>query len=57
VTLRLKAGIAEPEYTFIARQRLGRQVSPVTNEQAIIEVLLNYNDGNGVFCRVRSEAI
>jgi hypothetical protein len=50
LTSRLKAGIAEPEYTFIAKQRLGKLVPVATNKQATIEVLLSYNDGNGVFC-------
>jgi hypothetical protein len=35
----------EPEETSIARQRLGKQVPAAT-----IEVLLNYNDENGVSC-------
>jgi hypothetical protein len=50
VTWRLKAGIAEPEEPFIARQLLGKQVPAATNKEATIEVLLCYNDGNGVFC-------
>jgi hypothetical protein len=38
------------ENTFIARQRLGKHVPVATNRQATIEMLLSYNDGNGVFC-------
>jgi hypothetical protein len=39
VTWRLKSGIVEPEYTSIAGQRLGKQVSTVTDTQATIEEL------------------
>jgi hypothetical protein len=42
--------MTEPEETFIASQRLGKQVPAVTNIQATVEVLLSYNDGIGVFC-------
>jgi hypothetical protein len=38
---------------FIARQRLGKQVSAGANEQTTMEVLLSHNDGNGVFCWIR----
>jgi hypothetical protein len=38
VTRRLKTGIAEPEYAFIARQRLGKQIPAATKKQAAIEV-------------------
>jgi hypothetical protein len=55
LTQRLKARIAEPEQTLIARQRLGKQVAAATNIQATIEVLLSYNNGNGVFCWSRSK--
>jgi hypothetical protein len=37
VTRRLKAGIVEPEETFISRQRLGKQVSAATDTKAAIE--------------------
>jgi hypothetical protein len=47
-TRRLKAGIAEPEWTYISRQLLGKQVTAATNEQATIEVLLSNNDGKCV---------
>jgi hypothetical protein len=33
---------------FTARQQLSEQVPMATNEQATIEVLLSYNDGNSV---------
>jgi hypothetical protein len=39
---------------FIARQRLGKQVPAAMNEQATIEVLFGYNDGNGVFYWIAS---
>jgi hypothetical protein len=38
VTRRLKAGIAEPEYTFIARKRLGKQVPAEMNMHATVEL-------------------
>jgi hypothetical protein len=41
---------------FIARQRLGKQVPAARNKQATVQVLLSYNDGNGVFCWVLPEA-
>jgi hypothetical protein len=40
VTWRLKSGIVESEYTFITRQRLGKQVPAATYTHATIEVLL-----------------
>jgi hypothetical protein len=40
VTWRLKAGLVESEETSTARQRLGKQVSSVTDMHAIIEELL-----------------
>jgi hypothetical protein len=40
VTWRLKPGKAE--------QPIGKEVPAAMNKQAIIEVLLSYNDGNGV---------
>jgi hypothetical protein len=49
VTRRLKAGIAEPEQAFMARQLLGNQVPGVTNTQETMEVVFCYKDGNGVF--------
>jgi hypothetical protein len=36
----LKAGIAETEEMYIARQRLGRQVTAATNTQATTDELL-----------------
>jgi hypothetical protein len=39
------------------RQRLGKHVPAATNKQATIEVLLGYNDGNGVFCWFCPKAI
>jgi hypothetical protein len=57
VTWRLKAGIAEPKWTFIARQRLGKQAPTATNKQATIEALLCCIYGNGVFCWIRPEVI
>jgi hypothetical protein len=49
VTWLLKAVMLEPEM-FTARQRFGKHVPAATNMQATIEVLLGYNNGNGVFC-------
>jgi hypothetical protein len=43
--------------TSIARQRLSKHVPAANNAQAKIEVLLSYNDGNGVFFWVHHEAI
>jgi hypothetical protein len=34
-----RAGISEPEYTFIAKQQLGKQVSMETNTHIAIEEL------------------
>jgi hypothetical protein len=42
---------------FIARQQLCKEVPVAMKKQATIEVLLGYNDGNGVFCWVRPEAM
>jgi hypothetical protein len=39
------------EQPSIARQRRGKHVPAATNTQATIEVLLGYDDVNGVFCR------
>jgi hypothetical protein len=47
----------EPEETCIARQRLGKQVPAATNKEVTIEVLLIYNDENGVLCCVRPEVL
>jgi hypothetical protein len=38
------------EGTCISRRLLGKQVSEATNMHTTIEVVLNYNNGNGVFC-------
>jgi hypothetical protein len=57
VIRRLKARIEEPEQTSISRQLLGKHIPGATNTQATIGVLLSYNDGNGVFCWIRPEAI
>jgi hypothetical protein len=40
VTLRLKAGIVEPQETSIVKQRLGKHVHAAANTQETIEVLL-----------------
>jgi hypothetical protein len=45
----------KPVWTFIDRQLLGKHVPAVTNKQATIEVLLSYNDGNGVFCWIHDK--
>jgi hypothetical protein len=37
LTWRPKAGIAKSEYTFIARQRLGKNISAAKNRQATIQ--------------------
>jgi hypothetical protein len=42
---------------FIARQLRGKQVPAGTNEYVTIEEYFSYNDGNGVSCWVRPEAI
>lgn len=44
------------EQMSIARQRLDGQVPAATKIQAKINVLLDYNDRNGVFFWVRPEA-
>jgi hypothetical protein len=49
--------MADPEKTCIARPRLGEQVPAEMNKQATVAVLLSYNDGNGVSCRVRPKVI
>jgi hypothetical protein len=36
--------------SFQHAEDLNMQVPAATNKQAITEILLNYNDGNGVFC-------
>jgi hypothetical protein len=38
----------------IARQLLGKPVPAATNTHAKVEVLLDYNSGNGVFSMVRA---
>jgi hypothetical protein len=38
-------------------QQLGKHVPAATNTQATIYGLLGYNDGNGVFCWIRPEAV
>jgi hypothetical protein len=42
---------------FIAKQGLDKEVPTTTNKQATFEALLSYNDGKGVFCWIRPEAI
>jgi hypothetical protein len=41
----------------IARQLLGKWVPTATNMHATIEVLLDYNNGYGVFCVVHAEML
>jgi hypothetical protein len=41
----------------IVRQLLGKRVPAATNTHATIEVLLNYNNGKGVFYVVRAEML
>jgi hypothetical protein len=47
--------MAHPLYIY--SQRLSKQVPEATSKQATIEVLLSYNDGKGVFCWIRPDAI
>jgi hypothetical protein len=42
---------------YVVKKRLGKRVPAAMNEQETIEVLMSYNDENGVFCWVRPEAI
>jgi hypothetical protein len=39
----------------IARQLLGKRVPAAKDKHATVEVLLDFNGGNGVFCVVRPE--
>jgi hypothetical protein len=41
----------------IARQLSGKWVPAAMNTHALVEVLLHYNNGNGVFCAVRVEML
>jgi hypothetical protein len=41
----------------IARQLLGKQVPGATDTHATVEVLLDYNSGNGAFYVVRAEML
>jgi hypothetical protein len=41
----------------IARQLLGKWVSALTDSHATVEVLLDYNNGNGIFCVVGAEIL
>jgi hypothetical protein len=41
----------------IARQLLGKWVLAATDTHATVEVLLGYNNGNGVFYVVRAEML
>jgi hypothetical protein len=41
----------------IARQLLGKRVPAVTATHATVEVLLDYNNENGVFCVDRAEIL
>jgi hypothetical protein len=41
----------------IARQLVGKRVPMETSKHATVEVLLDYNNGNGVFYVVRAEKI
>jgi hypothetical protein len=41
----------------IARQLLGKRVPSATDTHATVEVLLDYNSGNGVFWVVRAEML
>jgi hypothetical protein len=41
----------------IARQPLGKRVPAATDTHATVEVLLEYNSGNGVFYVVRAEML
>jgi hypothetical protein len=41
----------------LARQLHGKRVPAATNTHATVEILLDYNNGNGVFCVVRAEML
>jgi hypothetical protein len=41
----------------IARQLPGKQVPAATNTHAMVEVLLDYNNGNGVFYVVHTKML
>jgi hypothetical protein len=41
----------------IARQLLGKRVPAATDIHTTVEVLLDYNNGNSVFCVVRAEIL
>jgi hypothetical protein len=41
----------------IARQLLGKRVPAATDTNATVEVLFDYNNGNGVFYVVRAEML
>jgi hypothetical protein len=41
----------------ISRQLFGKWVPAATNMHATVEVLLDYNNGNGVFSVVRAEML
>jgi hypothetical protein len=41
----------------IARELLGKRVPAVRDTHAIVQVLLEYNNGNGVFYVVRAEIL
>jgi hypothetical protein len=41
----------------IARQLLGKRVPAATDMHATVEVLLDYNNGNGVFYVIRAEIL
>jgi hypothetical protein len=43
--------------TAVFRQRLGKKVPAATNTQATIEVLLGYNNGNGVSYVIGAEML
>jgi hypothetical protein len=51
----MKAGIVEPEKTFIARQRFGEHVSAATNAQETIEELLEVTFSVGSAPRLYNE--
>jgi hypothetical protein len=40
-----------------ARQLLGKRIPAVTDTHVAVEVLLDYNNGNGVFYVVRAEML
>jgi hypothetical protein len=41
----------------IARRLDGKRVTSATDTHAMVEVLLDYNNGNSVFCVVRAEML